>query len=38
MMLYSSRDYMLEKKILDIEVDDYLVRFHLSVLHYHFIE
>jgi hypothetical protein len=33
MMLYSSRDYMLEKNILDIEVDDYLVRFHLSVLH-----
>jgi hypothetical protein len=33
MMLYSSRDYMLEKNILDIEVDDYLVRFHVSVLH-----
>jgi hypothetical protein len=29
---------MLEKSILDIEVDDYFVRFHVSVLHYHFIK
>jgi hypothetical protein len=38
MMLYSSGDWLLPKNCLDIEVDDYLVHFHVSVLHQHLIE